>query len=161
MTRGRFELRAATEKSYDAVFDLFAELQAPHTRAHGDLYRAPAKDEIFRGYFDKILNSDEASLILAYLDDSPVGFVEFSVNNLPASPTHPALNVVCMHQLVVARQHRRKGYATELVDFVKAYARDHEISHIYLTVDCSNDAAPAYFARQGFEIRHQTMWLKT
>ena len=161
MKRRRFEIRAATEESYDAVFDLFAELQAPHYQTDRELYRAPAKDEIFRGYFDNILNSDEITLVLAFQDDSPVGLVEFSVTKLPASPYHPALNIVLLHQLVVAQQHRRKGYATELFDFVKAYARDHELSHLYLTVDCSNDSARACFVRQGFEIRHETMWLKT
>jgi len=77
MKKSQIEFRKATAEDYDAVFDLFSEVQSLHHDAQPDFFKKPEKDDLFREFFDKTLESEEQYLIIGWLDDKPVGYILF------------------------------------------------------------------------------------
>lgn len=82
---------------------------------------------------------------VAFVEDVPVGFVEYT----PAVEDSGAL-WMSIHYLVVDSTHRNQGVGRALVDFVRAEAREENVTQLTLSVNTLNHEAMKFYAKLGF-----------
>ena len=141
------------------MYALFSEVQTLHAEAIPEIFRVPTDDDVFRKFFDEVDGSEEHFLAFASLDDQPVGYIQYSLSERPRNTHQRARNFAYIHQLVVTKGQRRKGYGGALIEFAKKRAREQGIREVGIDFWSFNDAARGCFERQGFQVRHEGMWL--
>lgn len=152
-------LRDAGSGDLDALFDLFAEVQALHAKAHPALFRPPEKDEAFERYVEDLLKNADQRVVLACIDGVPVGYIQYFLGQRPRTIYQPEHGMAYIHGLVVAKDHRGTGCASLLIEHVKLQAERRDISLIGIDCWSFNDAARGCFRKAGFKLAKETMWL--
>lgn len=56
-----------------------------------------------------------------------------------------------LSKLYIKKEHRGKGYATEVFEFLKGYCRENGLSSVWLTVNRHNDGAVSVYEKRGFK----------
>ncbi len=154
-----FQLRSARDADLDAFYGLFAQVQSIHAEAEPAFFRPPEKDETVQQYFEGILGDPEQHLLFACLDGVEVGFVQYFLGLRPRSLFQPERRVGYIHGLVVDEAHRRTGCAAKLIEHVKQAARQEDIALLGIDFWSFNEAARACFAKAGFRVNREFMWL--
>ncbi len=86
------------------------------------MWREHSVDEL-AAEFSELISSDRARLFLAYENDVPVGFAQCQLryDYVEGTETSP---VGYLEGIFVREDHRRKGYARQLLAACEAWARD-------------------------------------
>jgi len=155
-----FEIREAGENDMDALFGLFEQVQSLHAEAEPDFFRRPERDDFFESFFAGVKNDPEQYLVVACTNGNPVGFCQYFLGTRSRNLYRPDRRLAYINGLVVSEDHRRRGCATALIGYVKAQARDRDITRLGLDFWTFNDAARNCFANAGFNVKQEHMWLK-
>ena len=153
-------LRAAKSGDFDTVYELFAEVQAIHAEAEPEFFKPPAKDTMFRDFFENVLKDPNRHLVLAFLEEAPAGYVLFFTGSQPANIYQAERCFAYIHQLVVTRDLRRTGCASTLIQHVKGEATKQGIELLGIDFWSFNNAARGCFERNGFEVNQEFMWTR-
>ena len=159
MHKSRYHLRDAVDADLQTIFDQFAQVQSIHAEAEPQFFRKPERDGAFDGYFQGVMNDPEQHLVLACIDGTPVGHIQFFLGTRPKNIYQLERRFGYIHQLVVSEESRRSGCATALIDYVQAAARKQNIVQLGIDFWSFNDAARACFERSGFSVNQENMWL--
>ena len=159
MESNRIEFRKATADNYDPVFALYSEVQALHHEAQPDFFKKPEKDELFRDFFDKTLESEEKYLIFGCWDGEPVGYILFQKWVRPKNIYLVDLPILYIHNLLIKEGHRYQGYGGAFIDYAKRTAKELGITRMGIDFWYFNEPARKCFSRQGFEVLQHVMWL--
>lgn len=154
-----FQLRSAGPDDLDAMYHLFAQVQAIHASEEPEFFRPPVKDEAFSRYFEGLLEDESQHLVLACIDGEAVGFVQYFVGEVGQTAFQRARRLAYIHGLVVAEDHRRAGYGLRLIEHVKREAKRQGVAQLGIDFWSFNDAARGCFRKAGFKIRRETLWL--
>ena len=158
--RSKLHLRAARPEDEGVVFELFAQVQAIHAVAEPEFFRKPAKDEVFDQFFSDVLEDPEQHLILASIDRTTIGYVQYFLGTRPENLFRVAQRLAYINQLIVADGFRKTGCGTLLIDHVKQVSKSNSIGLIGIDCWSFNQAAQACFAKSGFACNRQHMWLR-
>lgn len=85
------------------------------------------------------LDDDDRALFVAEVDERLVGFVSAEVVEPPSLYARERLANV--GELYVRPAYRRRGIATQLLDYVEAWAGDEGCEHVGITAHADNEAA--------------------
>ena len=154
-----FQLRRACDDDLDAAFGLFAEVQSIHSNAEPAFFRPPGTDDSFKRYFEDMLSDPEQHLVFACVDGIEVGYIQYFLGSRPKNLYRPEQRFAYIRQLVVSKEHRRKGCASGLIDHVKQHAGQQQIALLGIDFWSFNDAARACFEKAGFKVSQEIMWL--
>jgi len=143
----------------DAAFGLFAQVQSIHAETHPEVFRPPARDATFERYFEAIVRDPDQNLVFACVNGVEVGYVEYFLGLRPETVFQLERRAAYIHSLVVAKDRRRTGCATLLIDHVKEQARHQDIANLGIDVWSFNHAARAFFEKAGFKASKEFMWL--
>ena len=154
-------LRPATKDDYDAVFELFTEVQNLHAQALPRVFKPVQNDQSFRALFNKTLESSDKHLIVGFVDQLPVGYILFEIHTGQKGGGQKSQPFVYITHNVVTETQRGKGYGSTLVEYVKQAAQKQNIQRIGLEVWVFNTAAKQFFERQGFDGLREIMWHQT
>lgn len=160
MQQSRFHLRAANPDDAGVVFGLFAQVQAIHAEAEPEFFRKPAKDKFFDRFFSDVLEDPTQYLMLAGIDRTTIGYVQYFLGTRPETLFRAAQRITYINQLVVADGFRGVGCGTVLIDHVKQVSKANGIGLIGIDCWSFNEAAQACFTKSGFEPNRQHMWLR-
>ena len=84
--------------------------------------------------------------------DVILGTVEFSSSDFYNTTIerigHP--KKIYVMDLAVRHEARRQGIASDLLEYIESYAREHEFREIYLHVEVQNDAARMFYKKIGY-----------
>jgi len=160
MQEQQVTLRAARGDDLDAVYALFAEVQAIHANAEPDFFKPPANDAFFKAFFDGVIDDPQRRLTLACFGDEAIGYVQYFIGTRPETFFRAEGRVARIDQICVSEAFRRTGCGTRLIDHVKAEARRQGISLVGIDFWSFNAAAGGCFEKNGFKIGHQNMWLR-
>ena len=99
---------------------------------------------------DQFDNPQRFGVLVAEADGHVVGFATVQYVHRPESPYTLPLDFYHVEEFGVAPEHRRKGVATALVDYMRADAKARGFARIELDVWAFNEGALAFYEAAGF-----------
>ena len=135
-------IRALTSDDLPALCTRIAEHQDYHRSLEPQW---PPGTDIGAAYFAYLQAECAAytgQILLAIEDRAIAGFVCI-VTDKRGAPDDPARHAF-VHDLYVAREYRRRGIATRLMDSAEAFARSHGVTDVRLAVLERNEDARAF-----------------
>jgi len=118
-----------------------------HTFRPSDL-TAYLEDNLSEARFSRAIEEDR--ILLAFVDDRMVGFIQFGDVRLPVEPRSEGDREV--HRLYVDSSVQSRGVGSQLMDAALEEMRQRSAENVYLDVWEHNDAAMRFYERYGFEI---------
>jgi XTP/dITP diphosphohydrolase len=142
-------VRAATPDDFEAIKALFREGDDHHRDLGADgIRRDPADYE--RKDFDRTLADPAVTVLIGESEGSAVGFLRARKVETPATRIHAAARFALVDEVVVAGRNRSRGVGKALLDEIKQWACANGCDGVELNVYTSNEAAVAFYLREGF-----------
>ncbi len=140
------EIRKLTEFDYDAVIELYKELDEIHVQARPDCFVHRDKYEIYpKDAFVHNLSHPGVLQLGAFENEQLVGVVKASL--WEESGMVKDVNTVCLDDIYVLPACRRKGIAARLLAEVEFWAKEHGAVRLELhTWDFNKNAIALYQA---------------
>jgi len=149
-----------TRDDCEAVGVLFAELDALHADRLPLLFRPVPQSYRGRTFFERIL-ADEHQTVLLAEETRVLGFVHILLVETPDLPLfNPQLRGL-VNAVFVARERRRAGLATALMQAAEAWAAKRGAARIELNTYAFNDEAERAFAAMGYLALSRKLWKPT
>ena len=105
----------------------------------------------------KMVNDDANPIFIAEMDGGAVGYCFCETKNNPATNITYAKKELYIDDLCVHENHRGKGVAKELFDYVKNFAIANNFDCMTLNVWAGNQRAENFYKKQGFVPRKTMM----
>ena len=142
------EIKKLEESDYDALLALNQELDAFHWQTRPDYFVPRSSEEAYpRDAFLRNLAHPGVLELGAFEDGQLVGFVRASL--WEESGMVKGVRTVCLDNLYVMPEHRRKGAATGLFAAVEAWAKEQGAVRLDLHVWGFNQSALALYRAMG------------
>lgn len=120
-----------------------------HAKARPDMFQSQFSKLANR--YDEFVNNNEYSVLVCERNSTIVGFAVVKNVTLPESAYAVERKFLLIEEIGVDAKHRRCGVGTELINYVKDFARRSNLSRLQLDVWAFNDVANEFYSAQGFE----------
>ncbi|MDR3190866.1 MAG: GNAT family N-acetyltransferase [Lactobacillaceae bacterium] len=130
------EIRLITQNDYQQVADIY--------NAGWDITNTPHLEEYTAAVIAKMISAG-AQFVLATQQATVLGVLEFRRGEAFRAHT-------LSMGIVISEQARNQGLGKQLINWLKAYAKEHQIIKINLRVLGTNPGAIRFYQRNGFEI---------
>ena len=158
MAGQKLNLRAARHEDVETCFALYSEVQELHVARRPDLFKRPELDDNFRRLVAEAIDADHKGILLAWHDTHAVGMVIYEFTRL--DPTGVYLidrPILWLESVAVTAAYRGKGCGKAMMDLLRRFAVESGVTVLALETWHFNDAARAWFERQGFATYSHTM----
>lgn len=148
----RVQVRIALPSDAAAAADLIIEGHEFHARALPERLLVPDSYELEELHLTllSIIGRDDAAILLAEVDGSPVGLAELYMREDVSTPVRGGLKYAYVQNLLVTEKQRRGGAGTALMTAVEAWARSMDAAEVQLDV-WEFDAGPLpFYQRLGY-----------
>ncbi len=135
----------------DALVRLNKVVQDRHAACE-PVYFHPFDEVAVRAYFVASLDDAAVSLLIAFEDDMPLGYVTARACERVENPFSRSRTYLELEHIAVLPEARGRGIGSMLVDEVFAAARALGVASVELSVWEFNDDARRLFARKGFDV---------
>ncbi len=152
-------IKKATFKDYDFFFKLFCEVQNIHNALYPEIFKKSSKRTMSKQVFKEYINDKKNFILIAYRNDSPMGYLYATVKPRKSSPLYLKPKTIYINQICVTEQFRKKGIAKKMLDQVIETAKRKKINKIQLDTWDLNESAQKSFKKLGFEIFNVKMEL--
>ena len=150
-------VRFAEEKDLERVNALRKQVNDIHVEGRPDVFKAGFGDEI-RDLAKVIINRENSDIIVVERNGVVCGMACVDYVNKPETPYSKARNFYHVQEIAVDVNHRRKGVAKELLEFMIADAKKRMLSKIELDVWEFNESAIEFYQAVGF--RQTRRWME-
>lgn len=151
-------VRRATAADAEAISALNADVQAVHARALPWMFKPPLLDPFPATAVAALMEQPENCVFIAESKGEPAGYAYAQILRLAETAHSYAYDTIYLHHISVRPEHRRQGVGAALIETVRAAGAEAGIAHIALDMWSFNDAARAFFERQGFRRYNERMW---
>ncbi len=154
------EIRFAKEDELKRVNELRKQVNDLHVAGKPDVFK-PGFGEELQNFINVIRNDPEQDIVVAVIDGVICGFAIIHHIYKPESPFMKVRDFLDIDEFCVDEAYRRKGVATGLIEFIKAYAKEKGFHRIELNMWEFNQGALAFYETAGFETyrRYMEMFL--
>lgn len=140
---------------------LHADVHKHHSDAQPQHFKATdGKDPAVIQYFTDNLEDASARILIAEVDGEAVGYILLLHRVFEENVFAYAHSRLHIDQMSVSAQYRSNGIGHLLMEKTLEYARELDVNYVTLGVWAFNEAAIAFYEREGFEVMTQTMWVK-
>lgn len=150
-------IRQATANDFEALCELFEDVEALHREALPHVFRKPEG----RGWIQEAVATatigDDAVIFVAESAGRAVGLVHASIGYAPDLPIVVPRRYVMIHDLVVGKDFRRAGIGRALVERVHEWALARDVAEVELNVWEFNRPALALYKEMGYETVRRRM----
>ncbi|MBC7083150.1 MAG: GNAT family N-acetyltransferase [Firmicutes bacterium] len=150
-------IRQATANDFEALCELFEDVEALHREALPHVFRKPEG----RGWIQEAVaaatTGDDAVIFVAESAGRAVGLVHASIGYAPDLPIVVPRRYVMIHDLVVGKDFRRAGIGRALVERVHEWALARDVAEVELNVWEFNKPALALYKEMGYETVRRRM----
>ena len=153
------EIRFAKESELNRVNELRKQVNDIHVAGKPEVFK-PGFGEELRDYIHEIWRDPEKEIIVADIDGKVCGFAIINHINRPENPFMKERDFLDVDEFCVDKAYRRQGIASELIAFIKDYARERGFSRIELNMWEFNQDALAFYEVVGFETYRRFMEMK-
>ena len=152
----------ATNEHVNDIVSLNSFVQEIHREHHPDHFKSCnlVSPEI-SGFFERIIETENNYIFIAYKDDNPVGYIWFTIDNILENPFKRARRQIYIHQIVVHKQYRQQEIGRSLFEKTEVIAKQNNIDHYELDTWAFNSEAHEFFKKLGFETFNMRMWRKS
>lgn len=150
-------IRHAMADDYDALCELFDEVDALHRNHRPQIFRQPAGPVRERAYYQGLLADEAVGLFLAEVDGAAVGFVHGVMRETPALPILVPRRYAVVDSIGVKADCRGRGIGRMLMDYIHAWAGAQGADTIELNVHAFNSGAIRFYRKLGYAVASQRM----
>ncbi len=143
-------VRFAKESELDRVNELRKQVNDIHVEGKPDVFK-PGFGQELRDFVKVIWNDPEQEIVVAEDDGVICGFAVLHHINKPENPFMKERDFIDIDEFCVDKDHRRKGAASEMVLFIKEFAKEKGFSRIELNMWEFNQDALAFYEAAGFK----------
>jgi ribosomal protein S18 acetylase RimI-like enzyme len=143
-------VRFAKESELDRVNELRKQVNDIHVEGKPDVFK-PGFGQELRDFVKVIWNDPEQEIVVAEDDGVICGFAVLHHINKPENPFMKERDFIDIDEFCVDKDHRRKGAASEMVSFIKEFAKEKGFSRIELNMWEFNQDALAFYEAAGFK----------
>lgn len=143
------------EDDLDAVLSLCRDFFAEYEGHHSAFFETDdLSDGDISGRFLKSQESEDSATLVALVDGEIVGYASVAVREQPRFYKVKRLGAIS--GLMVAKDHRRRGIATRLLDEARDYFRRRGIRYFTVYTAAANEAAVRFYKQNGMAVLHTT-----
>ena len=153
------EIEKAKNENVNDIVVLNSFVQEIHREHHPDHFKSSnlISSEI-SGFFDRIIKTENNFIYIAYKDNYPVGYIWFTIDNIPENLFKTGRKQIYIHQIVVHKQYRQQAIGRSLFEKAEMTAKQNNIDHYELDTWAFNSEAHEFFKKLGFETFNIRMW---
>jgi GNAT superfamily N-acetyltransferase len=152
-------VRFASEADLDRVNELRGQVNALHAAGRPDIFKPGFGPEL-RVYVHAIYGDPDKRIAVCERDGSVCGFAVLNHVSRPETPYMYARDFLDIDEFCVDARHRRQGVGTELIDFIRGWAKGEGFDRVELNVWEFNADALAFYEALGFETYRRYMELR-
>ena len=145
-----FLIRQATIDDYDRLDAVLAEVDALHREALPHVYRDPGGPARSREYIASIIDSQDATLLVAERAARITGLVHVLIRETRDIPIVVPRRYAVIDNLVVAEDSRRAGVGRALMQAAHHWAQEQGVEQVELGVWEFNQGALAFYQELGY-----------
>ena len=144
------EVRWARENELERVNELRMQVNALHVAGKPEVFK-PGFPEELRNYIYAIHKDPEQFIAVAVKDGTICGFVVLHHINRPENPFMKERDFLDIDEFCVDEAFRRQGVASEMIDFIREFAKEKGFHRIELNMWEFNQEALAFYEAAGFQ----------
>ena len=152
-------IRFAKENELVRVNELRKQVNDLHVEGKPEVFKAGFNDEL-RDYIYNIWDDPEQEIVVADLDGTICGFAVLHHIVKPATPFMYERDFINVDEFSVNKDYRRQGVASEMITFMRNYAREKGFNRIELNMWEFNQDALAFYETVGFKTYRRYMEMK-
>ena len=149
-------IRFAREEELGRVNELRKEVNDLHVEGRPDIFKPGFQAEL-QDYVYEIWKDPNKELLVAEKDGVICGFAVVNLVNKPETPFMFARTFLDVDEFCVAKEYRRQGVATEMIAFIKDYAREKGFQRLELNMWEFNEGALDFYESVGFKTYRRYM----
>ncbi len=143
-------VRYAKREELESVNKIRKQVNEVHVKGRPDLFREDGWQFIEPFVYTRF-DEENSGVIVAAIEDEIVGFAVVQYIVRPESPYNKEQKYFHIEEFGVNEDHRRKGIATAMIDFVKEDARKRSFKKIELDMWEFNQDALAFYESAGLK----------
>ena len=144
------EVRRARENELERVNELRMQVNAIHVAGKPEVFK-PGFPEELRNYIYAIHKDPEQFITVAVKDGTICGFAVLHHINRPENPFMKERDFLDIDEFCVDEAFRRQGVASEMIDFIREFAKEKGFHRIELNMWEFNQEALAFYEAAGFQ----------
>ena len=152
------EIRFAEGKDVAGILELLRQVGNVHHQGRPDLFRNTAQ-KYGASQVLQMLGSSTNPIFVAAEGNKVLGYAFCQVKKRQDDPVFYDRTELYVDDLCVDEESRQSGVGNALFEAVKKYAKMRACQAVTLNVWCFNEAAMAFYLKQGLENRNITMEL--
>ena len=152
-------IRAAAADDLDELVDLAVQTHDYHVAGDPDTFEPIADIAAKRAHFGGWLRDDAATVLVAVVDDRPIGYAVLRKEVTPPVPGVRQRGFGRVEDIGVDRDHRRMGIGRRLMDEALTWARAAGLEAVELNVFEFNSAAITLYESLGYRTVNRRMRL--
>ena len=149
-------IRFAEEKDLDQINELRKQVNVLHTAAEPEIFKPGFPAEL-RDCVHTILNDPEKKIVAAESNGAICGFAILHHIHKPETPYMFVREYLDIDEFCVDQSYRRQGIGSELIRYIRAYAKETGFHRIELNMWEFNQDALAFYESSGFETYRRYM----
>ncbi len=149
-------VRFAKEEELDQVNVLRKQVNDLHVEGKPEVFK-PGFGEELRNFIYDIWSDPEQEIVVADMSGTICGFAVLHHLNRPENPFMMERDYLDIDEFCVDKEHRRKGVASEMISFIKNYAKEKGFHRIEFNMWEFNQDALAFYEASGFETYRRYM----
>ena len=152
-------IRFAKENELVRVNELRKQVNDLHVEGKPEVFKAGFNDEL-RDHIYNIWDDPEQEIVVADLDGTICGFAVLHHIVKPATPFMYERDFIDVDEFCVDKDYRRQGVASEMITFIRNYAKEKGFNRIELNMWEFNRDALAFYETVGFKTYRRYMEMK-
>lgn len=152
-------IRFAKENELVRVNELRKQVNDLHVEGKLEVFKAGFNDEL-RDHIYNIWDDPEQEIVVADLDGTICGFAVLHHIVKPATPFMYERDFIDVDEFCVDKDYRRQGVASEMITFIRNYAKEKGVNRIELNMWEFNQDALAFYEAVGFKTYRRYMEMK-
>ncbi|MBN2004393.1 MAG: GNAT family N-acetyltransferase [Anaerolineae bacterium] len=152
------EIRVAKIADVQTIADLNVEVQNLHAAALPHMFKAVSDGAFAVAFITEQIKTPANYFLIANVDGEDVGYVFARLVRRTGNEYMRPWSLVYIDQIAVKASHQRRGCGSALIQAVRDLADEFAIETIALDTWAFNEAAQAFFAKQGFTTYKMQMW---
>ena len=142
-------VRFAEEYELNRVNELRKQVNDLHVAGKPEIFKTGFPEEL-REFVHSIWNDPDKAIVVAKREGEICGFAVLHHIVRPETPFMFVRDYLDVDEFGVDEAHRREGVATEMIAFIRAYAKEASFSRIELNMWEFNHDALAFYEAVGF-----------